>query len=343
METCSPCIQTTKTKNHVDSHLGISDRRVQNRCLETVVSNRLFRIFALAVVALLILAVVVTLDLAPRQPFALPSVVLHFVSPAVAYHPRGFSPQNADSRVNAQSIVRDLELLRESGFRSIVTYSSQGVLGSVPQLARHAGFDGVVIMGLWDPWSEEEWRKAVEQAANVDGFCLGNEGLGIRYEPNKLASRMNALRTLTGKPVTTSEPIDSYLNGPHRQWLLENSDWLFPIAHPFLAAEHDPGRGVTWISSRYDYLASNNTKIVILKEVGIPSAGSTHVNESSQVAFFKALEATGMFFFYFEAFDQPWKTAVPKGNTIEAHWGIFRKDGTPKELATWLKNHRARR
>jgi len=314
----------------------------QKRYKETAMHRHSFSKLLGVGAGVLAAAVAVFMYLTLRQPVAISREILKFVAPAVAYHPRGFSPKAVDSKVSLKSIVSDLELLRDTGFRSIVTYSSQGFLGYIPKLARDAGFDGTVVMGLWDPWSDEEWHNAVEQAPNVDGYCLGNEGLGIRYEPAKLASRMDELRMLTGKPVTTSEHIDSYLNGSHQQWLLENSDWLFPIAHPFLAHQQELEQEISWITVRHDYLASTSGYPVILKEAGVPSGGSPNINEYSQVAFFGALEATGIHFFYFEAFDQPWKTNLIKGDAVEAHWGLFRADGTPKELVTWLTKRWAR-
>lgn len=263
---------------------------------------------------------------------------LPFVLPAVAYNPRGFSPKSDASLLSREQITKDLRLLRKNGFRSLVTYSSQGILGSIPAVARQEGFDGTVIMGIWDLFSEGEWNNALAHAAVVDGYCLGNEGLGVRYSTNELASRMTELRRLTGHLVTTTEPIDSYLKGPYREWLLAHSDWLFPLAQPFWAAELDPRQAVNWIIARYDYLVATTGRSVILKEAGFPSAGVEGYNEEAQLAFFEVLESTGLSFFYFEAFDQPWKRDVLKYHEVEAHWGLYRADGTPKKMISWLSN-----
>jgi exo-beta-1,3-glucanase (GH17 family) len=262
-----------------------------------------------------------------------------FVPPAVAYQPRGFSPGYEFAILSREQIVEDLRLLRKNGFRSLVTYGASGVLGVIPEIARQEGFDGIVIMGLWDLFSEEEWNNTLAQAPYVDGYCLGNEGLGVRYSPDELASKMSELRRLTGRPVTTSEPIDSYLEGPHRDWLLAHSDWLFPNAHPLWAKQFDPNQAANWIIARYDYLVATTGSRVILKEASFPTAGLDGQSEEAQLAFFVALESTGLSFFYFEAFDQPWKTDVLKQPEVEAHWGLYRADGTPKKVILWLSNH----
>ncbi|MBW2661548.1 MAG: hypothetical protein JRD93_06085 [Deltaproteobacteria bacterium] len=260
-------------------------------------------------------------------------------SPGVAFHPRAFVPQSDDCSPKREQVVEDLRLLRKSGFRSLVTYSASNILGSVPEIARQLGFDGSIIMGVWDPLSEHEWDKAITQAPFVNGYCLGNEGLGVRYSQIELASKMKELRRLTGRPVTTSEPIDSYLKGIHRDWLLINSDWLFPNAHPFLANQSDPDCAVDWVVARYDYLAATTGRRVVIKETGFPSSGSEICNEEDQLSFFEALVKKGIAFFYFEAFDQPWKRDVLKQPAVEAHWGLYRADGTPKKVILWFADH----
>jgi exo-beta-1,3-glucanase (GH17 family) len=263
---------------------------------------------------------------------------VRFAELAVAYHPRGFVP-GADGRpVSSTQVVADLRLLRAAGFRSLVTYAASDGLSVVPALARREGFNGTIIMGLWDPLSAEEWSQAVDQRAFVDGYCLGNEGLGIRYAPGELATRMSALKASTGRPVTTSERIEEYLEGPYRHWLLERGDWLFPIAHGFLAGESDPQRAVEWTVARYDYLVGESGRAVILKEAGFPTSGANAAGEVFQQRFFRLLTESGVKFFFFEAFDQPWKADRKGQLQVEAHWGVFDKMGRPKPIVAWTSS-----
>ncbi|MDR4484685.1 MAG: hypothetical protein R3B95_15980 [Nitrospirales bacterium] len=276
------------------------------------------------------------------QPATAEYSALQFVSPAIAYQPRNFSPGSESSPSSRKQIVEELHTLHTHGFQSLVTYSSRGVLGDIPAIARKEGFSGTVIMGIWDIFSEDEWEHALSQQAFVNGYCLGNEGLGIRYTPDELAEKMAKLKEATGKPVSTTEPIDRYLQGPYQEWLLTHSDWLFPLAQPFWAAQFEPQRAVDWIVVRSDYLESISGRNVILKEVGFPTALSRGQTEDDQLAFFQALQPTGLTYFYFEAFDQPWKHHVFREPEFEAHWGLHRADGTPKKVMNWLAARWAR-
>ena len=269
-----------------------------------------------------------------------PRAGLTYIAPGVAYNPRNFSLAQHSAPTTHQ-ILQDLRLLKSAGMKGLVTYSAAGTLGSIPALARKVGFDGTIIMGIWNPQDHEEWQQALTQRDYVDGYCLGNEGLGIRYQPEKLAEKMAQLRTLTRRPVTTSEPIDNYIKGPYRAWLLAHSDWLFPTAHPFWSAQAKSSQAVNWIVARYDFLVATSGHLVILKEAGFPSAGVPGANEKTQLRFFQALASSHIPFFYFEAYDQLWKPTALQRGEVEAHWGLYRSDGTPKKVALWFINRNA--
>lgn len=265
------------------------------------------------------------------------SADLTIIEPAVAYHPSGFSPGGEHQDSFAEGVGKDLRLLRETGFRSLVTYAAEAELATIPSIARQLGFDGTIVMGVWDPHSRQELELAAAQNAFVDAYAVGNEGLGVRYEPAALATAMAFLRDRTGKPVTTTEPIDRYLIGPYAEWLLANSDWLFPLAHPFWAVQFDPGRAADWIIARHDYLTAITGRPVIFKELGLPTAcDGNECSEDRQVALFGALERAGLPFFYFEAFDQPWKPEALRFGLAEAHWGLYDADRNPKQVVQWM-------
>ena len=302
-----------------------------------ILSNRIKEVSQFCFGAMLL----VILVLGCSNPKATKLNGLSLTSPGVTYHPRAFLPTLENPGPTRQQVIEDLRLLRKIGFRSLVTYGADSTMGHIPGIARQEGFDGLVIMGIWNPLSEQEWRNALAEAPFVDGYCLGNEGLGVRYSPDELASRMTELRRLTGHPVTTSEPIASYLGGPYRDWLLVNSDWLFPIAHPFLAGQGTTDSAVDWVVALYDYLTATSKRQVIIKETGFPSAGSKICSEEIQLSFFRLLETKGIQFFYFEAFDQPWKKEI-RQHEVEAHWGLFRADSTPKKVISWFANRTLR-
>ncbi len=305
----------------------LQNKGIQNEHYSVVkMTALLFRIVLLFSVSPLVYA---------ESPVLLPDT-LQMTGPAIAYQPREYVPTDEASVLSDEQIIADLQLLVGVGFRSLVTYSATDDMAKIPGIARKEGFDETIIMGIWDPFSSEEWRNAVKNAPFVDGYCIGNEGLGIRYTPQELAVKMEELRRLTGKPVTTSEPIDSYISGHHKEWLLKHSDWLFPIAHPYWANYEDPAKGVAWVVAYHDLLVVLANRQVMLKEVGHPTIFPVEFNENRQTEFFQLLDSHRISFFFFEAFDQPWKGNTIEERRVEAYWGIFRADGTPKKVVPWI-------
>jgi exo-beta-1,3-glucanase (GH17 family) len=259
-------------------------------------------------------------------------------APAVAYQPKGFTPGVSSDTLTESQIRDDLHLLFDIGFRGIVTYSSQSVFEKIPEIARSEGFNGIIIMGIWDIFSSQEWRNAIAQIQFVNGYCLGNEGLGVRYNEKELLSQMKRLRVATARPVTTSEPIFKYFQPENQKVLREAGDWLFPIVHPFWDTPFEPKKAAEWTIVHCDYLNAATGRNIIIKEAGYPSSGHVNLNEDAQIAFFDILGKSGLSFFYFEAFDQPWKIDLSKNPLIEAHWGLFNADGSEKKIVAFLKN-----
>lgn len=74
--------------------------------------------------------------------------ILDFTRPAIAY-----SPAPDATPTSREQITEDLKLLHGTGFRSLVTYTASGEIGLAPEIARNAGFNGFIVMGIWDPLS----------------------------------------------------------------------------------------------------------------------------------------------------------------------------------------------
>lgn len=250
----------------------------------------------------------------------------------VAYSPTGKSAM-PDS---VEGIKLDLKTLHQAGFGGIVTYGCDGLKGEIPKLAHDAGIE-FVILGLFDPANENEWKHAKALAHDVDGYCVGNEGIGKekRYTLDMLRARMDELRKWSGRPVTTSEQIEDYSSIPE---LLTLGDWLFPNVHPFWNGKTTEPDASKWTKERVDELrARAQGRPILCKEVGMPTRsldeGVKLPDEQVQAEYFQALRVHEVPFVYFEAFDQVWKRHHP----AEPYWGIFTADRKPKKIGVWLK------
>jgi len=265
----------------------------------------------------------------------------------IAYSPTNFDPTTNPPRWPSEQDVReDLRVLRSAGFNGLVTYGSNYRQQSapdrmldIPRLAQAAEFSGMIV-GVWNPTDEDELR-AAEQAGQysvVVGYCVGNEGLDVRYDLKKLTAAMDRLRQKTGKPVTTTEEAgDYYENSP----LWKIADWTFPNVHPYFANRRDPQEAAQWTASIFKTLRAVSDKPLIFKEVGLPSGGDVGLDEARQARYYELLRQTNVIYVVFEAFDAPWKhlgrpkpDGAPPWPDPEPHWGVFSSERKPKAAAT---------
>ncbi len=248
--------------------------------------------------------------------------------PWVDYAPTHYNPPGEIP--TEEQITDDLKVLYAAGFRGIVTYGSGGVLAEVPRLAREAGFQGVV-MGIWAPDDASETEAAVRALPYVDGYVAGNEGISFdRYDYATLEQAVTALRKATSKPVTTTEVFTQYFKNPK---LLTLGDWVFPNAHPYWQQITDPLQASKWTQSTFEALVQKaGSTPVILKEVGLPSAGAPKLSEYQQAEYYVRLRESGVAFVYFEAFDQFWKTE----DKVGPHWGLFAADRSAKVASQYI-------
>jgi exo-beta-1,3-glucanase (GH17 family) len=242
------------------------------------------------------------------------------------------------SQLTTGRITQDLLTLKKAGFTGLITYGSAGIMGrQFLTVAGSLGYKGV-IMGIWNPLSHVELNNAANAAGLpvVLGYSIGNEGLSERperYSIADLCGAVSGLRASTGKPVTTSEDIDTYYRRPELLW---TGDWIFAISHPYWHSTKYPDAAIQWEEHQYAALAEQTDRFIFFKEVGLPSAGAHGLSETNQDLYYRGLAETRVRFAYFEAFDQPSKSYA----AVEPHWGVFRADLEPKLLAWNLMGYR---
>jgi exo-beta-1,3-glucanase (GH17 family) len=256
----------------------------------------------------------------PASRFTLPSAVW------VAYAPTHFEPNAKPPILPSEGSIRaDLRVLRNAGFDGLVTYGAE--FPAIPRIAESVGF-GVMLLGVWAPQDAKEMRLAREAARSpiVFGIIVGNEGLTFnRYALPGLHEAMEEMRRETGKPVSTTEIIESYSTIPE---LAEWSDFLAVNAHAYFHEIRNPVAAVQWTANVYAKLSKRYPdKPLLFKEVGLPTA-APGLSEKAQYDYYRALQMTPVKFVFFEAFD-----ALYKNGPVEQSWGIFHADRTPKPAA----------
>jgi exo-beta-1,3-glucanase (GH17 family)/cellulose synthase/poly-beta-1,6-N-acetylglucosamine synthase-like glycosyltransferase len=238
-----------------------------------------------------------------------------------------------------EEIEQDLQLL--SGTTNAVrTYSVEGVLAKIPQLARRHGLN--VTLGIWldgNLESNEEQiatgiRVARSNYRNVIRVIVGNEVL-YRQELTKaqLEAYMDRVRAALDVPVSTAEPWHIWFKN---QDLIEHADFVAIHLLPYwegIPLDHANYHVV----EHYDLIAKTfPEKEIVIGEVGWPSNGRIRQGAVASLAneaiflrrFLQQAEERSYVYYVMEAFDQTWKRQGE--GAVGAYWGVYNAEREPK-------------
>ena len=253
------------------------------------------------------------------------------------YTETGQSP-DLGTVISAEQLARQIDLIAPYT-EWIRTYGCAGLEQVIPLAHSH----GVKV-------AFSAWLGKDEAANDQEISCLVKAA--VRYEPDLLIVGSETLyrgdltaaqlidyldtvkKILPEFTVATADTAESWLKKPA---LLQASDIVLANLYPYWAGK-DAARSIAWLDSAYTQIQrAAGEKEVWLSEIGWPDSGNT-IQEAvpspaNAAAFFLNFvswaQAKNVNYFYFEAFDEPWKwtDAAPQ----EAHWGIWTSDGQMKD------------
>lgn len=227
-------------------------------------------------------------------------------------------------------------------FASFVrTYGSEGTLNLIPGICETNGikcYPGVWISGdsASDDIQVNGMLSGISGRTNVEGIIVGNEFLLRGGDVSYLISRINSVRSLTGKKVGTAETWDVWQG---KNSLANACDFLMIHDHIYWESPWWPDLSVTngaeHIRGRIEYVKSLFPgKEVILGETGFPTQGPTVgkmvPGRENQKRLMQDLSdlLQDRRWFWFEWSDEDWKTN--SGNFVENNWGAVYKNGNMK-------------
>ena len=145
-----------------------------------------------------------------------------------------YAAPNLNDSAPPATIESELRFLAKQGFRGVVTYTVNGTMSQVPQIARKVGFQKAIV-GLWNPGAEIGRIEAIKD--QVDGIVVGNEGIGRRYTIDQLEGWVRQLKASYPKiAVTATNEWYWYLpsnNADVARRLMALGDFVFPNMHAF--------------------------------------------------------------------------------------------------------------
>lgn len=263
-----------------------------------------------------------------------------------------YSPMNAMEPacgVTLQDVVQDLAAMATVTSR-IRTYGMQcNQAEYILQLIHDMGLNMTLAMGVWIGSDSAVNSRQLQMMESVlrrypsryfEAIFIGNEVLFREEKTSEqlvefITSTKDLLKTLEKSiPVGTAE-IGSLLN--HQ--ILAACDIVGANIHPFFGGG-DVAQATNWT---YEFVKDQipDHPNVVITEVGWPYNGGTFMGATASPQAFKhfmhdyVCEAYEHDYgwYYFEAFDEPWKTVFYENNhQWETEWGVFTKDRVLKEV-----------
>lgn len=289
----------------------------------------------------------------PQRRFS-PSVDGAPLLAGVAYGPYRVGQHPDGAQPSAAQVLEDLRLMAPR-WGMIRVYGSGGATPTVLAQIRAHAIPIRVVLGAWiapDAAAENaaEVARAI-QLANaypdvVIAVSVGNETQvewsGHRSSRAELIGHLWAVRRAVRQPVTTADDYN-FWNKPESRAVAAEVDFILLHAYAMWNGQ-TLDQAVPWTAAIVRDIAARHPRLpVVLGETGWATALNP---EGREVAHIKApagaaeqarfyaeftawAHAASQPYFYFEAFDEPWKgSADPR--EVEKHWGLFTVDRQPK-------------
>jgi hypothetical protein len=260
----------------------------------------------------------------------------------------------------AADIRTELTALREQGgFDAIITFNSDGILAEVPRIAKAECGIRAVVQGIYLAEGKDENGHPLDPEASferqlglltrdapggrpndyVDAYVLGHN-VSNRIPIETLAGWMARLRRETGRPVSTTAPLQFYLGEGNRPFR-NISDYYVPDVVGGWSVGETPGQCLSELRQTLLQVGELADKPVLLKMISFPSGGRG-LKPDKQVEFFRGVSgfirpSRGVYLSVFSGFDLPWKRP-PLFDPTEEHVGLFTADLKPKPAVELLKN-----
>ena len=235
---------------------------------------------------------------------------------------------NTGSQVSESDLRAYLDYVA-ANFTGCRMYGATSGLEKFPAIAKELGLK--VAAGCWLSSdlnaNENEVNSLIVscQAGNVDVAVVGSEVLLRRdLTEDQLLGYITRVKA-TGAKVTTSDTWHTLVEHPR---IIAACDEVWANIYPFWEGV-SIDQAVARLQSDYDQIkAVAGDKEVIIAETGWPSSGDAHQaampslqNEAEYFTnFVNWANAQNVGFYYFEMFDEPWKT---EPGLVGAHWGIW--------------------
>ncbi|MEM6731893.1 MAG: glycosyl hydrolase family 17 protein [Myxococcota bacterium] len=251
-----------------------------------------------------------------------------------------------------EQILEDLKILAPE-WHMIRIYGSGDPAEDVLSVIREHSLPIKVMLGVWiapDEDNERGVRNVIDLANRyqdvVFAVNVGNEcqvfWSAHRFPMDRLIEYIREVRAAIEQPVTTADDYN-FWNKPESHAVAKEVDFLLLHAYAMWNGKALE-EAVSWTAETVDAIQREHPDLeIVIGETGWATELNPEGSENEHIKapagieeqqrFFREFTTwaggTGVPYFYFEAFDEPWKgSSDPR--EVEKHWGLYNVDRTPK-------------
>ena len=256
-----------------------------------------------------------------------------------------FSPFLGENPRNASSVKVLLDKVAPytGGIR---TFGSTDEWAKIPAITRRMDLYLAAGAGIYGDRNYDTKQVAglvkLVKTGKVDLAVVGDETLMWNsLTEDELISYIKQVKA-TGVTTTTSEHWENLLSHPT---VMQEVDVIVVNIYPFWEGV-SVNDAIGYIDSIYRKVKARVGDKEVIVETGWPSAGKAEgkaatgpENAARYLSDFTSwADSKGVRYFYFEAFDEPWK--IKSEGSVGAHWGLWDKDGNMKQYARTILNNK---
>lgn len=298
-------------------------------------------------------------------------VVGVFKGNGISYGPFRRGQRPGGTGPTEKQIREDLKILERDGWQMIRTYGTEPFAEKVCKVIRAEKLKLKLMLGAWVETENGNKEKQQANQGQVDraiqlankfsdvvvAVSVGNESQVFwsfhKVEQKTLIKYIRQVRSKIKQPVTVADDFKYWITDESKA-VAKELDFIVTHAYAMWLGQQLEG-AVDWTMQQYNAVKKNHPdQLIVIGESGWATQKANHgeqaklikgqPGEDEQIKFLmeftSAMRKNKIPYFYFEAFDEPWKGGDDPAE-VEKHWGIFREDRSRKPAAAeWEKRLR---
>ena len=292
------------------------------------------------------------------RPFS--PVAKNYRGKGISFGPFRKGQKPGEKGPTSAQVKEDLKIIAKDGWQMIRTYGTEPFSKKTCEIIRAEKLPIKLVLGAWiatekgNPTQQQSNKSQIDKAialANkypdvIAAVSVANESQVSwsfhKVETDTLIQYIRKVRSSIKQPVTVADDF-SFWSSEESKKVSDELDFIVTHAYAMWLGQQLED-SLSFTQTQYKNVRTTHPKkVVVLGEFGWATQKANHGEQAKlikgkpgvaeQKQFFDEhmawLTKEKIPFFYFEAFDEPWKGGDDPAE-VEKHWGLYYENRTPK-------------